>query len=91
MKELDQTQLDMVSGGASIKGAIWGGIDFALTGMSIAGKYGGAGWWGFGALSQLVGYAVTPIVAGAGGVVIGFMYGQEVAQDLAEHYRETLG
>lgn len=97
MKVLDENQVAQVSGGwaysfgDAIEGSVWGAIDGAMTGMAIGGKFGGAGWWGFGSIAQLVGYAVTPFISGAAGAAIGFFYGRDAAADVIQNYRDTLG
>lgn len=97
MRELKTTEMEMVSGGWSssisdaIAGAIKGIGDGAMTGMAIAGKYAGAGGFGFGALSQLVGWAVTPFVGGAIAGIGGFMFGEKYITDLLKDMRDSVG
>lgn len=95
MRELKTTEMEMVSGGWSssisdaFAGLFWGAGDGAMTGMTIAGKFAGAGGFGFGALSQLVGYAVTPVIGGIVGALGGFMFGEKAIADVLQNYRET--
>ncbi|MBS3046374.1 DUF5862 family protein [Enterobacter mori] len=97
MRELKTTEMKMVSGGwasslsDAFAGLFWGAGDGAMTGMTIAGKFGGAGGFGFGGLSQLVGYAVTPVVSGIIGAIGGFMFGEKAIADVVKNYRETAG
>lgn len=97
MRTLDQHEVSQVSGAwassilDAIEGGIWGVIDGAMTGMGIGGKFGGAGFWGFGALAQLVGYAVTPFIAGIAGGLLGLTQGREQAAATIKHYRDSLG
>lgn len=90
MKELTQHEVDLISG-ADIKGMIWGVMDGALTGIAIGGKWAGAGGIGFGAVAQLVGAIVGPIMGATASGIIGLMYGTETVAKFAAHYRETLG
>ncbi|MGX5011167.1 DUF5862 family protein [Enterobacter asburiae] len=97
MRELITTEVKMVSGGWSASlsdafaGLFWGAGDGAMTGMTIAGKFAGAGGFGFGALAQLVGYAVTPVVGGIVGAIAGFMFGEKAIANVLQNYRETAG
>lgn len=63
MKELNDIEVTCVSGG-TLSGMIVGAVDGAATSMAIGGKWGGAGGFGFGALSQLVGL-IVPTAMGA--------------------------
>lgn len=97
MRELKMTEISNVSGGSVstfnefFEGMLWGLGDGAMTGMSIAGKFGGAGGWGFGALSQLVGYALTPIIGGLVGAIGGAIFGRDMIAETLADYRKTLG
>ncbi|MFK8260167.1 hypothetical protein ACFL9S_20580 [Erwinia sp. AnSW2-5] len=97
MKILSQHQIEQVNGAwassvsDSIQGALWGLGDGAMTGMAIAGKYGGGGGWGFGGLAQLVGYAFTPFVGGLIGSIGGLLFGRDKMASVLENYRSTLG
>jgi hypothetical protein len=97
MRELKITEMEMVSGGwaSSISDSVAGffkGIgDGAMTGMSIAGKFGGAGGIGFGGLAQLVGWGVTPFVGAAIAAIGGAMFGEKYITDLLKDYRDSVG
>jgi hypothetical protein len=82
--------LSNVAGG-DLAGAIFGLFDGASTGMSNGGKWGGAGGFGFGALSQLVGLIVPTIMGGAPGFVSGIILGYDNTSALLADYRQQFG
>ncbi|BEL82574.1 hypothetical protein SM12BL3_38810 [Serratia marcescens] len=90
MRELNVQEVEVVNG-ATLDGAIWGVVDGAATGMAIGGKWGGAGGWGFGALSQLVGIIVPTAMGAVAGGVTGLLTDRETTADLMQNYRETFG
>ncbi|BEL82575.1 hypothetical protein SM12BL3_38820 [Serratia marcescens] len=90
MRELNVQEVEVVNG-ATLDGAIWGIVDGAATGMSIGGKWGGAGGWGFGALSQLVGIIVPTAMGAVAGGVTGLLTDRETAANMIQSYRETFG
>ncbi|WP_312742128.1 MULTISPECIES: hypothetical protein [Enterobacteriaceae] len=90
MRELSNTELSNVAGGDLI-GALYGLVDGAATGMAIGGKWGGAGGFGFGALSQLVGLIVPTIMGGFFGVVVGGITNTQTVSSIIADYRRTFG
>lgn len=97
MRELTHVEVHQISGAAvatfqeAVEGFFWGLGDGAMTGMSIAGKFAGAGGFGFGALAQLVGYAVTPFIGGIIGAIGGAIFGRDQIAGTLEHYRASVG
>ena len=90
MRELNVQEVEVVNG-ATLDGAIWGIVDGAATGMSIGGKWGGAGGFGFGGLAQLVGIIVPTALGAVAGGVAGLMTDRQTVADVAQSYRETFG
>ena len=76
MKELNDIEVTCVSGG-TLSGMIVGAVDGAATGMAIGG--GGAGGFGFGALSQLVGLIVPTAMGAIAGGTVGLFTNAETA------------
>jgi len=95
MRELTTVEYREVSGGLTaeemFEGFLWGVGDGAMTGMAIAGKFGNGGGWIAGAISNLVGYVVTPFVGGAIAGIGGAIFGRETIASVLQNYRETLG
>lgn len=90
MRTLNAVEFHKVSGG-TWDGAIVGMFDGAATGMSIGGKWGGAGGWGFGALSQLVGLIIPTIMGGVTGFVIGAATNTATTNVIFADYRSKFG
>ncbi|WDG77623.1 hypothetical protein PUP68_20040 [Pseudomonas chlororaphis] len=90
MKELNQHEVDMVSG-ADFKGMLTGFFDGASTGMAIGGKWGGAGGWGFGALAQLVGLIVPTAMGAVAGSAIGLLHDSATVAGLMADFRDKFG
>lgn len=90
MRELSNIELSNVAGG-DLAGAIFGLFDGASTGMSIGGKWGGAGGFGFGALSQLVGLIVPTAMGGIFGFVTGAMSDTQTVSTILSDYRHSFG
>jgi hypothetical protein len=87
MRELSVVEGQMVAGGTAdsigdaVLGMITGTAAFGVMGALMGGKYGTGGWWGFGALSQLVGWLGSGLIGMAAGSVIGtFMGGKDVIE-----------
>ncbi|QHM71149.1 hypothetical protein [Mixta intestinalis] len=97
MRELTQIESQQISGAVvasmdeALEGFIWGLGDGAMTGMSIAGKFGGAGGFIVGGIAQLVGYALTPFIGGIIGGIGGAIFGRDMIADTLAHYRESVG
>ncbi|MGU2198175.1 DUF5862 family protein [Pseudomonas aeruginosa] len=70
---------------------IVGAVDGAATGMAIGGKWGGAGGFGFGALSQLVGLIVPTAMGAIAGGTVGLFTNAETAVGYLGQYRENFG
>lgn len=90
MRLLNTVEVHNVSGG-TWDGAIVGMFDGAATGMSIGGKWGGAGGWGFGALSQLVGLIIPTIMGGVTGFVYGAVTDAASVVSFVADYRTKFG
>lgn len=99
MRELALNEMSAVSGAGTFTPEIFTRMDQIFsncldgmsTGMSIGGKYGGAGGFGFGALSQLVGLIVPTIMGGALGFVSGIILGYDNTSALLADYRHQFG
>ncbi|WP_312742131.1 MULTISPECIES: hypothetical protein [Enterobacteriaceae] len=100
MRELALNEMSAVSGGVAafspeffkrMDQIFSNSLDGMATGMSIGGKYGGAGGFGFGALSQLVGLIVPTIMGGTLGFVSGIILGYEKTTALLADYRQQFG
>ncbi|WP_238943802.1 hypothetical protein, partial [Pseudomonas sp. AFW1] len=68
-----------------------GGGAAPATGMAIGGKWGGAGGFGFGALSQLVGLIVPTAMGAIAGGTVGLFTNAETAVGYLGQYRENFG
>ncbi|UIL52627.1 MULTISPECIES: Blp family class II bacteriocin [Pantoea] len=90
MRTLSHEELNSVSGG-DLAGALFGMMDGAATGMAIGGKWGTGGGWIVGAISQLVGIIVPPIMGGALGLVIGAATDVDTVREVVADYRATFG
>lgn len=90
MRTLSFEEMNAVSG-ADLAGAVIGLVDGAATGMAIGGKWGGAGGFGFGALSQLVGLIVPTIMGATTGLIVGAATDTATVQGLLADYRATFG
>lgn len=99
MRTLSIIELQQVSGASTITSETWAymdkvlsnTLDGAATGMAIGGKWGGAGGFGFGALSQLVGLIVPTIMGGVLGMVSSLTIGYEATNLLLKDYRQQFG
>ncbi|WDG77625.1 hypothetical protein PUP68_20030 [Pseudomonas chlororaphis] len=91
MKELNQHEVDLVSGALSIKGMIYGLGDGAAAGMAIGGKWGGAGGWGWGGLAQLFGLIIPTGMGAVTGGIGGLLFGQEYIKEVIADYRDKFG
>lgn len=100
MRDLNIKEVEWVSGSGVLTGAdidfigegiLWGIGDGAMTGMALGGKYGGNGIWGFGALTQLIGYTVTPLIGAVIGGVLGMLYGRDVVAGMLAEFRQQFG
>ena len=98
MRSLSITEQQYVSGAAITK-ETWAYMDQLTmnvldgmsTGMAIGGKWGGAGGFFFGAVSQLVGLIIPTMMGGALGLVGGIILGYEATGELLHDYRESFG
>lgn len=72
-------------------GAIWGIAEGALTGVYMAGKWGGAGGWIIGGLSELTGIIVCPVVGGVCGGILGAMTDKYTVCQWAKDIRYSIG
>ncbi|KGC04044.1 MULTISPECIES: hypothetical protein [Burkholderia] len=95
MRELTSVEVLNVSGAwaksleDAARGAALGAVAGGAIGMTLGGKWGGAGGWGFGALAQLVGYAVTPLVATVWGAIGGAIVGGDEALPIIKDILHT--
>ena len=89
MKELNDIEVTCVSGG-TLSGMIVGAVDGAATAWQSA-KWGGAGGFGFGALSQLVGLIVPTAMGAIAGGTVGLFTNAETAVGYLGQYRENFG
>lgn len=72
-------------------GTIWGIAEGAMTGVYMAGKWGGAGGWIIGGLSELTGIIVCPIVGGICGGILGAMTDKYTVCQWAKDIRYSIG
>lgn len=97
MRELASNEMSEVNGAGAMEifarmdQIFSNSLDGMATGMAIGGKYGGAGGFGFGALSQLVGLIVPTIMGGALGFVSGIILGYNSTSALLTDYRHKFG
>ncbi|AZC32221.1 hypothetical protein C4K38_4269 [Pseudomonas chlororaphis subsp. piscium] len=90
MKELSQHEVDLVSG-ADLKGMIHGFWDGAATGMAIGGTWGGSGGFLFGALAQLGGITLAPIMGAAMGTSLGLIHDAKTVAGILADFRANFG
>ncbi|ADO11272.1 MULTISPECIES: DUF5862 family protein [Pantoea] len=90
MRTLSYEETNAVSG-ADLQGAVIGMVDGAATGMAIGGKWGGAGGFIVGGISQLFGLIIPTIMGGVAGLVIGAATDTASVQSLLADYRSTFG
>ncbi|MDV6869486.1 hypothetical protein FA549_16725 [Pseudomonas aeruginosa] len=90
MKELNDIEVTCVSGGG-LGDVYKRQVDGPATGMAIGGKWGGAGGFGFGALSQLVGLIVPTAMGAIAGGTVGLFTNAETAVGYLGQYRENFG
>lgn len=72
-------------------GILWGVLDGSITGMCLAGKWGGAGGWIAGGITQGVGLVLGPIVFGGIGIIHGALSDRKVVSGLMKDYRYSIG
>ncbi|WP_312829421.1 DUF5862 family protein [Pantoea anthophila] len=90
MRTLSCEEMNVVIG-ADMEGAIIGLFDGAATGMAIGGKWGGAGGFIVGGISQLFGLIIPTIMGGLAGFVVGAITDTETIQNLLTEYRNAFG
>ncbi|WP_034917882.1 hypothetical protein [Erwinia sp. 9145] len=90
MRNLSVVEVSAVSGG-DLEGAIWGLFDGMATGMSIGGKWGGAGGFIVGGISQLFGLIIPTIMGGIAGFAIGAITDVSTVAALIADYRTQFG
>lgn len=74
-----------------IYNALWCSVNAAGTGMAIGGKYGGAGGWIVGGISQLFGIIVPTIMGFIVGFTGGLIYSKEEMNSVIADYRLRFG
>ncbi|WP_034917884.1 hypothetical protein [Erwinia sp. 9145] len=99
MRDLSISELQYISGAGPITQPDFAYLDDLFlcmldgmaTGMAIGGKWGGAGGFIVGGISQLVGLIIPTIMGGALGLFSGLIIGKEATSQLLSDYRDKFG
>lgn len=70
---------------------IWSALQGGITGMLIGGKWSGAGGWGFGALTQIIGMIIPGSAGALFGLFGGMFYTKDYLDDIYANFRQYFG